>query len=157
MEPINTKELIPELADWEAHNKCQFEPEDWISCVGNYEHAIGYLSIFWPEMYEYDGCIFVSSLPEKEHYESWLSQTDGNKKSVEAVLNHVHITDLFQVGQLSPTEVQIKYIGSKLREMWHAKAKQQFPNNDIQVGFYEGTSDELREYQVTLFQKWSKS
>jgi len=154
MEHFNYKELIPELAEWEAQNNSQFEISDWISCVGDYEHAIGYMSIFWPNMYEYDGCVFIRSLPEKEHYETWLNQTKGNKKSVEAVLNHVHIIDLFQVGHLSPTEEQLKYIGYKLKEMWQAKSMQQFPDKEILVEFYEGNSEDLDEYQVTLFQKW---
>ncbi len=157
MESVDFKALIPELAEWEAHNHSPFSPNDWISCVGNFEHAIGYVSIFWPEMYEYDGCVFVSSLPEEENYRAWLSQTEGEKRSVEAVLNHLHIIDLFQVGQLSPTEAQIKYVGSKLKEMWQAKAFQQFPEREIIVEFYEGGPDDLVEYQITLFQKWRKS
>ncbi len=157
MKNVDYIKLIPELKEWEEHNGHPFTPDEWINCIGNYEHAIGYSELFWPEFFEYDGCIFVSSLPDLENYESWLKETNGNKQSVEAVLNHIHITDLFQVGQLSPSEAQIKHLGSKLKEMWLAKAKADFPNKNISVEFYEGDSSDLVEYQITLFQNEKKS
>ncbi len=157
MESLDYKQLIPELKEWEEHNGRPFNPDDWIGCVGNYDHAIGYITIFWPEFYEYDGCIFVGNIPDEKNYVSWLKATKGDKKSVEAVINHVHITDLFQVDQLNPTELQIKFIGSKLQDMWLAKAKKEFPSRNISVEFYEGDENDLVEYQVTLFQNEHKS
>ncbi|MCG8096644.1 MAG: hypothetical protein JAZ17_23985 [Candidatus Thiodiazotropha endolucinida] len=96
-------------------------------------------------------------MPDKDNYQSWLKETKNDKKSVEAVLNHVHIIDLFQVGQLQPTKMQIEYIGRKLKEMWLAKAKAVFPERSISVEFYEGNESDLVEYQVTLFQNEHKS
>ena len=150
-------ELIPELKEWEEHNGHPFTPDEWISCVGDYEHAIGYAELFWPEFHEYDGCVFVGSIPDIENYENWLKQTKGNKQSVEAVINHVHITDLFQAEQLSPSEAQIKYLGNKLKEMWLTKAKAEFPSKDISVEFNEGDENDLVEYQITLYQNDKKS
>ncbi len=153
MDKTDYKELIPELIEWEEHNGHPFEPDEWISGVGNYEHAIGYLKVFWPDFYEYDGCIFVNTLPDTENYDSWLKETKGNKSSVEALLNHAHIVDLFQLGQQLPTQAQIIYLGNKMKEMWLSKAILEFPGKEILVEFYEGDANDLVEYQVTLYQK----
>ena len=39
-------DLIPEIREWEKRNKRAFDPADWIECVGNFEHAIGYAWLF---------------------------------------------------------------------------------------------------------------
>ncbi len=157
MDKPNYNKLIPELAEWQEVNGADFSADDWICGIGRFDHAIGYLTVFWPSLYEHDGCIFVGGKPDEENYQSWLKSTEGNKKSVEAVLNHVHIIDLFQGNDTPPTEEQIIYIGNVLKDIWSYKAKVEFPERDISIEFYEGTKDDLVEYQVTLFQNEFKS
>ena len=157
MNTLNYNELIPELAEWQELNGADFSPDDWIGSVARYDHAIGYLVWFWPCFYEYDGCVFVGNMPDKENYEYWMQSTDGNKKSVEALLNHVHITDLFQGSDEKPNEKQIIHIANILKEIWSYKAKIEFPEKQITVELYEGTEQDLVEYQVTLFQNDHKS
>ena len=154
MNQDDLKQLVPQIRDWERDSNSEMTVHDWLSCVGSYDHAIGYIQLFWPDLIEHDGCIFVGSKPEEENYRSWLVSTKGNRKSVEAMINHVHIEDLFQVGQLEPTESQVRYIGTKLREMWLAKARKQYPERNIVVEFYHGSEEDLRAYEVTLFQAW---
>jgi hypothetical protein len=153
MKNVDQTELVPELITWKEHNGEDFDLEAWISCVGDFEHAIGYLEVFWPNFYEMHGCIFVGSIPDEENYQSWVGGTDGDKSKIESVLNHVHIMDLFQVGgSLSPTKKQIIYLGNKIKEMWYVKCSAQFPGRSICVDFYTGDDNDLLEYQVTLYQ-----
>lgn len=152
MKKPDYKKLIPELKKWEEYNTGDFGPDEWISCIGNHGHAIGYLAIFWPDFHEYERCIFVGSQPSKSHYKSWIEEAKGDKQAVEAILNHVHISDLFQAMDLSVSTEQIRYLGNKMQEMWLAKVKMEFPEKEIVVEFDEGNIADLADAQVTLFQ-----
>ncbi len=152
MKKTDYTQLIPELKKWTEYNERIFRPDEWMSCIGNYGHAIGYLAIFWPDFYEYEGCVFVGSQPSKSHYKLWLEETKGDKQAVEAMLNHIHISDLFQAMDLSASTEQIKYLGNKMQEMWLSKAKIEFPQKEIVVEFDEGSMADLADAQVTLFQ-----
>ena len=39
--------LIPELKDW--NNGDGIDVQSWIECVGSFQKAIGYSTMFWPE------------------------------------------------------------------------------------------------------------
>ena len=150
METSKYYDLIPELKEWGDVNGHPYEPEDWLCGIGTFEHAIAYSTIFWPEFVEYDGCIIVGGAPDPDNYQSWLRSTNGEKHRVEAVLNHLHLVDLFSVAKA--TSQQLEYLGSKIQRKWLLKAQAEFPSRNIVVDFYRGNEEDLVEYQVTLFQ-----
>lgn len=55
----DANQLIPELSQW--NNGAGIDVATWIGCVGRYDHAIGYASIFWPEFVMHDGCILLGT------------------------------------------------------------------------------------------------
>lgn len=59
--------------------------------------------------------MFLSSVTEAG-YGGFMQQTGGDKRAVEAVLNHRHVLDLFSGAE--PTREQVVYLGRLLREMW---------------------------------------
>jgi hypothetical protein len=103
----NLNELIPELPLW--NNGDGIDVEGWLSCMGNYEFAIAYAQFFWPEFIEHDGCLFRGSVHEKP-YQNWVDSTKGKKTSIEAVMNHVHILDIFPNVKIPPSREQIVYL-----------------------------------------------
>jgi len=42
--------LIPELKDW--NNGKSVDVQSWIECGGDFQKAIGYSAMFWPEFVE---------------------------------------------------------------------------------------------------------
>ncbi|MFD3166536.1 hypothetical protein [Herpetosiphon sp. NSE202] len=137
--------LIPELALW---NEGQgIDVDQWIICVGSMEHAIGYTRLFWPSFVLFDECIFFGMVDEQV-YHSWLDECHGDKTAVERVMNHTHITDLFDTESVA----QIRYLGQRLQEMWHAKLRSEFPDRLITVEFHEPEDESLMDYQITVFQ-----
>jgi hypothetical protein len=142
------KKLIPELADW--NDGKGIDVRSWISCVGNYEHAIGYTEIFWPSFEYYDGCIFFKGF-SKSNYHEWLENQKGNKLAVQAVVNHTHILDLFPNVDEQPSEQQVIFLGQTLKNMWHQKLKIDFPNHNCVVLFEEENCDDLLSYEITFF------
>src|SRR4051812_43508322 len=113
-------DLIPETRDW--NNGSGIDIRSWIRCVGSIEHAIGYGELFWPEFTELDGCVFFASVTE-EGYRGFMQGAGGNKRAVEAVMNHRHVLDLFVS---EPSREQVVYLGRLLREMWAAKLARDF-------------------------------
>ncbi|HSS48774.1 MAG TPA: hypothetical protein VLX28_07500 [Thermoanaerobaculia bacterium] len=143
-------DLIPELKDW--NNGRGISVADWIGCVGSFEHAIGYSFLFWPEFVEFDGCIFFKTGFREENYRGFMTQTGGNRRAVEAVMNHCHICDLFGDPELDPTRAQIVFLGRMLKEMWAAKLQRDFPARPVTVTFPEDELDNFIDYQVTFYQ-----
>ncbi len=144
-------ELIPELRTWSAGGK-SISPEEWIGTIGSYEHLVAYAQVFWPDFVEHDDCVLRAGFTE-DLYDGFMAQTKGDKTSVEAVMNHRHVLDLFCNGNPMPTREMILYVGRLLRDTWQAKLKRDFPDRRIRVSFPEEHCEELLQYEVTFFQE----
>src|SRR5579884_1179815 len=115
---VNLVSLMPETLTWD-HGR-PIDPVRWIGLMGRYDHLIAYAELLWPDFVEYDGCILRAGFGE-ENYRRFLEATAGDKRAVEAVINHVHIADLIPGAYESgPTEEQALYLGRLLKEMWQA-------------------------------------
>lgn len=150
----NWLEIIPELKDWGSD--CN-SPEVFPLTEGRLPLAIGYLTLCWPSFIEYDGMVFTEededlSAERKKNITDWLDSTKGDKRAVEAVVNHRHILDHFG-GVEKATEPQVKVIGEILKEMWACKLARDFPKKKFIVEFIEGTQQDLIQYQITFYQK----
>lgn len=146
---IPLTDLVPETQQWNDGRGISLE--SWIGCVGSFEHAIAYGELFWPDFAEHEGCVFLARFKE-ESYRGFMQQTSGNKKAVEAVINHCHVLDLFAGSR--PSRDQVVYLGRLLKEMWTAKLKWKFPEKRIVVSFVEEPSEDLLDYEVTFYQEW---
>ena len=52
--------LVPQIREWNGGEGINIK--DWISCIGSYEHAIGYSTLFWPKFVLHDGCLLRKHL-----------------------------------------------------------------------------------------------
>src|SRR5580693_5207404 len=93
-------ELIPELREWNEGGGISLA--DWANAVGRYDYAVAYASIFWPDFFLRDDCIFRLD-PKGENYASWMSELKGDRSKVEAMINHLHILDMFTSEGFEPT------------------------------------------------------
>jgi len=140
--------LIPELQQWNDGQGISLEA--WTSCVGSYDLAIGYATLFWPDFVLYDDCVFFKE-PDAAEYKDWMAHCRGDKQSVEKVMNHHHLMDLFRNSQFSPTKEILVHIGKLLRDVWQCKLKRDFPDRQIRVEFYDDATDDLVRYEITVF------
>ena len=84
--PEDDAKLNPELAGWSKGEGIDIL--SWLGCVGNFEHAIAYARLFWPEFQLHDGCIFFGGVHQAT-YEEWLRAMNGNKTSLQVVMNQM--------------------------------------------------------------------
>ena len=143
-----------ELAKWNNGNGTDLET--WVGCMGNFSLTVGYTTIFWPEFVEVEGYIFrggVSLSALIKNLRQYEKDPRYSKKSIEWVMNHLHVVDIHYGGCEDVSSDKLVIIGNTLKEIYSAKLKSQFPNNPCTVEFYipEDIND-LSEYQVSFWQ-----
>ncbi len=140
-----------DLAAW--NNGQGIDLESWIGCAGNFGLAVGYLSVFCPEFVEFEdyilrNCSFENSLRDFE------KSCAGDKKAIEAVMNHLHIADIQHYGCEDLSKDKVVLLGRKLKEIYEARLQWQFPNKPCVVSFYEPDDEnDLLAYEITFWQK----
>ncbi|HEY6020950.1 MAG TPA: hypothetical protein VIY48_13925 [Candidatus Paceibacterota bacterium] len=142
--------LIPEASefDWVP----DLTPAGWIYYAGTPGQAIAYANLFWPKFVEHDGCILRDEAFDIDNFNTWMQSTNGNRRAVEAVINHVHILDIFGDQAATPTLEQVLCLGQFLRATWEAKLRLEFPSSEITVSFPEDPEPDLINYEITFFQ-----
>jgi hypothetical protein len=110
---------------------CQRErdgsPWKWLNIVSDMSMAAAYGKLFWPDLIERDGGIFLRECFTEDSYREWRQQLGGDVKAIERVMNHVHVYDLFmnpKAGEPSPGAVL--YFASILGKLWLLRAAEQF-------------------------------
>jgi len=141
--------LIPELPAWNEGRG--ITPGDWISCVGSYELAIGYSLIFWPEFVEFNDYIMRAGF-EESSLRGFEEMTKGNRRAVEAVMNHVHIADIHANVDEYKIE-QLRYLGRTLKSIYIVKLRSDFPERRFKVVFNDEPELEPTDYELTFWQE----
>jgi hypothetical protein len=113
-----------------------------------------YQKLFWPDFVEHDDCVFVAF--DEPIYKQWLQQTGGDKRKVEAVMNHRHIIDILPETVESPTRSLVVSFGQLLRDVWDAKLRRDFPTS-IFVSAFHRSHAMIYLIMRLHFTKWSNT
>jgi hypothetical protein len=146
---IDFAELIPDLPVW--NNGRGISVEHWTGCSGSFELAVGYSRLFWPNFVEHEGCVFFADF-SAESYRGFMERCKGDRRRVEAVMNHRHVFDYFSHAGGVATQAQILYLGRVLRDIWRTKLTHEFPDRAFVVSFPEGPFENIIHYAVTFWQ-----
>ena len=140
-----------ELAAW--NNDDGISLESWICCEGRFSLAVGYATVFWPEFVWFDGYILQKSFSEVS-LRGFEQRENSTRKSVEWVMNHIHIADIQYYGCADASKDKLLLLGNVLKEIYEAKLLWQFPGHPCIVEFYiPEDSDDLMEYQLSFWQR----
>ena len=143
--------MVSELSAWNNGNGIDLE--SWIGCCGDFKLAVGYATLFWPAFVLFEDYI----LREGFHLESlqgFEKSRDGNKASVEWVMNHLHIADIHINDRENVSVDKIVFVGRILKEIYEMKLRAQFPDRPCEVEFHEPDERKnLVEYQLSFWQK----
>ena len=126
------EELIPDMSNW--NDGKGVHPRMWLQCMGNYELAIGYSQIFWPQFERFESYVLQPgfSLEMLRGYEKFFG---GDRTKIEAEMNSVELYDLHST--TSPNEAQLRFLGQVLKDCWDAKLNRDFPDMRFVVSFGE--------------------
>ncbi|MFD1218503.1 hypothetical protein, partial [Microbulbifer celer] len=126
--------------------------ESWVGCEGNFKLAVGYASIFWPNFVEFEDYIFTEGF-SKDSVRGFESQKGSTPKSVEWVINHLHIADIQHYGCTDIAKDKLLVIGKTLKEIYELKLRALFPEKPCIVEFYvPDNEDDLMDYQISFWQ-----
>lgn len=143
------QDLIAELPNW--NNGEGVGSDAWIEMMGNYELAIGYSLVFWPRFVVIDGYVLRAGATA-EALRQWEQATGGDRRAIEASMNHFHIADL-HVNASKPNEAQLRYIGRVLQETHRAKLAANFPERRFVVQFSDEPGLDNLDYELTFWQE----
>ena len=143
--------MAHELSRW--NNGDGVDLETWVEAMGNFGLAVGYTTVFWPEFEEFEGYILRKGCTV-ESLRGFERQKNATRKSVEWVLNHLHIGDLHLHGAAEESADKLVLLGNVLKEVYQAKLVWQFPDRPCVVEFYiPDDRDDLTQYQISFWQK----
>jgi hypothetical protein len=139
-----------ELAAW--NNGAGIDIESWVGCEGKFSLAVGYSSIFWPSFTLFEGYILREGFSEDSL--RGFERNGRSRKSVEWLMNHLHIADIQYYGCSDASKDKLLLLGNVLKEIYQAKLQWQWPDRPCTVEFYiSEDADDLMEYQVSFWQK----
>jgi hypothetical protein len=125
---------------------------DWIGCEGRFSLAVGYLTVFWPEFQLLDDHI-VRARITIDSLRGFQRQEGSTRQSVEAVLNHLHLTDIQHLGCPDASADKLLILGTKLKEIYEAKLAWQFPDRPCTVSLSVPEDESaLDAYVLTCWQ-----
>ena len=127
------------------------DPRGWVACTSSNDLAVGYSLIFWPRFILIDDYVLREGEATGDSLRDWERSASGDRKSIEAVMNHWHIVDLHSVGAPA-TEAQVRYLGRVLKEIHEVKLRSDFPDRSFVVSFNDEPGLELLDYQLTFWQ-----
>ncbi|WP_415784323.1 hypothetical protein [Deinococcus saxicola] len=125
---------LPLLKEWQQLNSGEFGLSDLLAAEGNLDIITACAQLFWPKFIEIDGCVLREDVYSPENFQNWMTSTNGNRISVESVMNHIHIYDILPNpggqeyrGPEYALEV-FEYIAEILQRTWKAALAEKFPS-----------------------------
>ena len=150
MDKINYESFIPELAELKKEISPDYPIMDaYRDRIGRYDHALAYSTLFWPEFTIKDDCVLLGTeVPAS--YEVFKTQLKGSRVELEALLNHRHTRHLFPCDNAHRQPNMLLCLGLRLKEMWSAKLRQDFPDRkfNVDVSTYDVEDPEITFWQI---------
>ena len=132
--------------------------ENWLYNTGDFDQFIASGAIYWPEFFEYKGCIIRDSAPNNHvaNYDRLVSSGQVERGYVEERLNRLEIADIILMPDSKPVSlIQAQHVGRILAQMWKAKLAIDFPDTEFHVSFIEYEDDQVSDLEITFCQAHS--
>lgn len=141
--------LIPDLRDWNGGRGTDIG--SWIRFAGDFQKAIGYSTIFWPNFVEHEGYILREGFSPNA-LKRYCKECSC-KRTVESAMNALRIADLHYSGCHDASPERLIYIGNVLKQIYECKLAFTFPDIAMEVVFDDTYKDDLSAYLLTFYQK----
>ncbi|MEE3849185.1 hypothetical protein VZC37_02495 [Gordonia sp. LSe1-13] len=138
MDPWGSIPKIREYGQW-------MDPKTYLRNVGEPVTVVATALLQRPRFEDIDGCIVLEG-SDPATVRKWIEQLP-DKKSVEEVVNHLHVWDVVPGLDSMPTQVAMMF-GEWLAWGWERAASEQFPGREFHAEAVEGDYG----VEVTVFQ-----
>jgi len=145
--------LLPIFQRYKQENEHwipDFDLWSYLNLRADIDLAAAFSKLFWPDFVEIDGCVLLALHYERDNFEHWKEHFDGNRSATEAMINHVHIHDLF-VNSASrveyPAELK-QYLGKVLLICWRHALEDAFPSRHFVFSIAGPSEPSISFYQA---------
>ncbi len=120
---------------------------DYLGHRGDFELAFAFGKLFWPDFVEVEGCVLLEEQYDETSFRTWQREFEGDCARVEAMMNHVHVYDLFPEVPADHLDAQLfERLGRLLVQTWTHALKEAFPARAFNVTY----SNEPQAYGPTV-------
>ncbi len=104
--------------------------------------------LLWPDFVEVRGCVIRQDAYDPVGFEDWWRAESGAVPRIEAVLNHLHLWDLFDLDSGARDEIDrtLSDLGKVIEKCWRSALLDRFPDRTFRVTF----SEDPLEYGPTV-------
>lgn len=130
----------------------EFSLWDYLNYRGDFELAAAFCNLFYPEFIEVEGCVLLAEQAKRYNFAEWKQKLKGDREKIEAMINHVHVYDLFLNSSKEGINPQTyEHIGRTLLKCWSCALRETFPDKHFQFDY----ATEPEEYgpTITFFQE----
>lgn len=136
-----------------CNNGSRLELEDIARYCGSYRLSVSYSALLWPK-FKLIGPYILYDGASVERIAEWEEGLPGNPSGLEAVMNHIHLTDYFLHHDEGISIEVLEFLTRQLSEIYEAKLMWQFPDRPCRVVCtVPDDPEELDNYQITFWQK----
>lgn len=139
---------LPGLAEW-AKADPQVTPLTWLHGSADIQMAVAFTALFWPDLVEHDGGVFLQESFNPEFHAQWKAKLGDDVSAIERVMNHRHVGDLLP-GADRVGFANLQHLGHVLAATWRTRLADAFPERQFEVSCNEDLENE--EVTVTFSQ-----
>ncbi len=132
--------LFSEFKDFETVND-DWSIEKHLNFNYNIDDAILFSRLYFPEFIEHKKCIILKERYDKEIFEQWFDEFDGDISKIERMSNLYEVKDLFHINNDNISESKINHLSLLLKKIWQINLDLLFPNRQIKVNVFKEDDD----------------
>ncbi|WP_354697355.1 hypothetical protein DSM112329_02978 [Paraconexibacter sp. AEG42_29] len=96
------------------------------------ETALAFAQVVVPSWRQERGCVILARQFDAANFQQWWESTGGDRRSIEAVLNHVHLWDVLpDTGEKD--YLPLWNLGELMVSSWEQSLKRAFPDRAFSV------------------------
>lgn len=141
-----TPDSLPDVHKLKAEmGVTELSLSEYIQQRGNFQLAVAFSKLFDPDFVEVDDLVLLAERCDPDSLATWRETLKNNRQQIEAMVNHVHVYDLFADDTDLPDEVYA-YLGATIAKFWRFALAERFPQRRFKVV----CSDEPTDYGPTI-------
>lgn len=117
--------------------------EDYAQAKLSPEMLLGLMQMMWPAALVHEDRVYLARSFSTDGIEQWKqtdTYRDGGMPAVQAVMNHVHVSDLFPTVADTVSAENFEFVAQVLGAAWRGRLETAFPNRRFLL---EVTGDEV--------------
>lgn len=114
---------------------------DYLAQEGSLTLALAFAALFWPSFVEIQGCVLLCDRYQPKNFQQWWDQLEGRVSQIEAMINHIHLWDLFDPQKETLPESALEELAYILATCWECALHHAFPDRVFRVTVSTGDED----------------